>query len=163
MYKINSACSACSVNFADYSTYTMYALRVRACCVLFVMATLMHSTDACGPGRGIGGGRRVPQIPVLVFKQHVPNMDENTIGASGKAEGLITRYDRKFRDLVPNYNSDIVFKDEEGTGADRLMSQVRIDNLKLYSSNGYILCSYLSMTCCRHRRPRLDSHVFGIN
>lgn len=80
--------------------------------------------DACGPGRGIGGARRSRKIPVLVFKQHVPNMSENTVGASGLAEGKISRHDRKFSDLVPNYNSDIVFKDEEGTGADRLMSQV---------------------------------------
>lgn len=91
---------------------------------LLVLVLAAQVTDACGPGRGIGGARRSRKIPVLVFKQHVPNMSENTIGASGLVEGKITRHDRKFSDLVPNYNSDIVFKDEEGTGADRLMSQV---------------------------------------
>lgn len=92
--------------------------------ILWLICGATISTEACGPGRGIGGPRRSRKISPLVFKQHVPNVSENTLGASGKQEGKITRHDPKFRDLVPNYNKDIIFKDDEGSGADRVMSQV---------------------------------------
>ncbi|KAK9503732.1 hypothetical protein O3M35_010232 [Rhynocoris fuscipes] len=81
--------------------------------------------EACGPGRGASRRRPHSKLTPLVFKQHVPNVSENTLGASGLTEGRIRRNDPKFKDLVPNYNQDITFKDEEGTGADRLMTQVR--------------------------------------
>lgn len=97
----------------------VYAMRAALLVVLMAGAAA-----ACGPGRG-GGRRRGPRkITPLVFGQHEPNMSENSLAGSGIPEGRITRQDDKFRDLVPNYNPDIEFKDDEGTGADRLMTQV---------------------------------------
>lgn len=95
-------------------------LHTLVCAILLVTSAVR----ACGPGRGIGGPRRSQKISALVFKQHVPNVSENTIGAAGLLEGKITRNDTKFQQLVPNYKKEIIFKDEEGTGADRVMSQV---------------------------------------
>lgn len=94
---------------------------------LLIAAVILQSCEpalACGPGRMYAKRRSPRKLNALVFKQHVPNVSENTLGASGLPEGKITRDHPKFKELVPNYNADIIFKDEEGTGADRLMTQV---------------------------------------
>ncbi|CAA9995184.1 unnamed protein product [Nesidiocoris tenuis] len=90
---------------------------------LALLLLLVGLGETCGPGRGQGrpGGRA--KLTPLVFKQHVPNVSEFTLGASGLSERRITRTDPRFKDLVPVYSDDIIFRDEEGTGADRFMTQ----------------------------------------
>jgi len=98
--------------------------RVQVGLVLFCVLLLIGSSCACGPGRGAGRRRAPRKLTPLVYKQHVPNVAESTLSSSGITEGRITRDHHRFKSLVPNYNKAIIFRDDEGTGADRLMSQV---------------------------------------
>ncbi|XP_030768223.1 sonic hedgehog protein A [Sitophilus oryzae] len=90
--------------------------------LFLVLVGLSGWVRGCGPGRGAFKRRGPKKLTPLVFKQHVPNVPEHTLTASGAAEGKVSKNDSRFRDLQPNYSGDIVFKDEEGTGADRLMT-----------------------------------------
>ena len=91
--------------------------------LVFLSVTIAVAA-ACGPGRGPMRRRGPRKILPLIYKQHEPNFSERSLAASGLPAGPISREDKDFRNLVPNYNPDIIFKDEEGTGADRIMTQV---------------------------------------
>ena len=91
---------------------------------VFLVCLLAYGTTACTPGSSSRTGKEPRITTPLKLKQRVPNISEDTLGASGPPEGPIDRDSPKFQDLSPNNNADIQFKDEEGTGADRMMSKV---------------------------------------
>ena len=59
-----------------------------------------------------------------MLEQFVPDTPENSQQASGPSKGKITRNSPEFDKLNLFYHNVIIFKDEEGTGEDRLMSKV---------------------------------------
>lgn len=103
-------------------------LRLSSTRLLVVVALVLCSSvaDSCAPGRGYGRRRVARPLSPLVYKQHVPNVGEETIAASGSPEGRVARSDPKFSQLVTVDNDDIVFRDEEKTGEDRIMTPVDI-------------------------------------
>lgn len=90
---------------------------------LVAVWTFIWLVQGCGPGPRYGTRPRPRKLTAMRLKQFFPNLSENNLGASGRAEGKIARNSERFNELVSNYNPDIVFKDEENTGADRFTTK----------------------------------------
>ena len=83
--------------------------------------------QGCHPSRVLGPSRPRPTVNLTPFQrnEYVPKVSEQTIGASGPAEGPIYRDTPRYHnDLRPNWNPDIEFRDEERTNEDRMMTEV---------------------------------------
>ncbi|CAH1241380.1 IHH [Branchiostoma lanceolatum] len=93
------------------------------------LGTHWGPSEACGPGGRFGRRRHPRKLTPFVYKQQMPAVSENTFGASGLFNGRITRDSERFHTLKQNFNTDIIFKDEEKTGADRFMTQRCKDKL----------------------------------
>lgn len=113
--------------------------RQRACSLLHtlffcvLMMRFVTSCDSCSPGHGTGLRRMGPPKKYhnkpFLQKQYYPEVDEYSKWASGPAEGKILRKSRRFRyNLVRVDNPNVIFRDEERTGADRYMTRVSFTN-----------------------------------
>lgn len=114
-------------------------------CQLIILLAVVQFRLSLSCGSRNGYGKRGPRKP-LMWQQCVPDTSENSNQASGPAKGKITRNSPEFEKLEPNYNIAIIFKDEEGTGADRLMSKVGILSFVyiLYLAFHHFKCSACS-------------------
>ena len=122
--------SSTLLNFSS-TKFTCLSILIHSFIVISLVADVSF---ACGPGRG-GIRRRGPRkLTPLVYRQHIPNFSERSLAASGLTLGPVDRIDERFRKLVANYNPDVLFKDEENTGADRLMTQVRLKYINCFQN-----------------------------
>ena len=104
---------------------------------------------ACRPGPTGNGAMRLrlgSDLHPFQKGEFVPKVSEQTIGASGPSEGPIYRDSQRYREnLKPNWNPDIIFRDEERTNEDRMMTEVSWifqSFVSAYFSNSVELCNF---------------------
>ena len=100
--------------------------------LLLILGFALNLAQSCHPGRGGIRRRGARKLKPLVYKEHFPNYSERSLASSGLNQGAVSRQSKRFRELVVNLNPDVKFRDEEGTGADRLMTQVNHNEDKSY-------------------------------
>lgn len=91
--------------------------------VAIVILIFTGYTTPCGPDFKPGKGKSRRKATPFVYKQHFPNISEFAYGASEPPNGAISRGGPGFEDLVENHSPDIIFRDEERDGSDRIMTQ----------------------------------------
>ena len=92
-----------------------------AFCIVAV-AVACETALACGQGSN-GYGQKRYKTP-MQLKQRLPDVDETSIGASGRYSGRVRRGSDAYNALVRNYNPLIEFKDDEKNEDDRRMTMV---------------------------------------
>ncbi|CAK8685582.1 unnamed protein product [Clavelina lepadiformis] len=115
----------------------MCPMHIIAICMLLSLSYVL--IDGCHPG-GSSGYRYSPRrLSPMLRGQYVPSVSEQTVGASGPFEGVIRRGSPAFyRKLVRNYNTNIIFVDNEHDGSDRVMTKRckdRLDTLAILVAN----------------------------
>ena len=121
--------------------------------IFLLVLVQLRFTLSCGSRNTLD--KRGPRKP-LMLSQNVPDTPEDSQQASGPSKGKITRNSPEFEKLEPCYNNAIIFKDEEGTGADRLMSKVaHLSFVYIF----YLALNLFNCTACRFLRVlcKLDS------
>lgn len=90
--------------------------------VLFTLSFvcfLVNLSRECGPGPSVS--RRSKILKPMVLYQRLPDVDEESIAGSGMFRRIITESSKEYKELVKNYNKDIVFESGDGK---RMMTKV---------------------------------------
>ena len=85
---------------------------------LFIASLLITLSRECGPGPSFS--RRKILKPMVLY-QRLPDVDEESISGSGMFRRIVTEGSKEYKELVRNYNKDIVFESGEGK---RIMTKV---------------------------------------
>ena len=86
-------------------TSIKFILSISLACLL---ANVSHQ---CGPGPSFS---RLKIIKPMVLYQRLPDVDEESISGSGMFRRIVTENSKEYKDLVRNYNRDIVFESGDG-------------------------------------------------
>ena len=86
--------------------------------IINFLCVLVNLSRECGPGTSVS--RRKILKPMVLY-QRLPDADEESIRGSGMFRRIVTEGSKEYKELVRNYNKDIVF--ERGDGK-RIMTKV---------------------------------------
>lgn len=89
---------------------------------LMVLMLAVCEVLSCGPGTS--GSSRRNRNTKMKFKQVIPDVEETSLAASGKYTGKVIKGSKAYKALVSNFNTNMVFRDDEKTGDDRRMTPV---------------------------------------